>query len=80
MSWMKRLAIAAALAALAFTVAAQVQKPKEIRTFAIVMTGTGGPVEAKEVRTFPIVMTGVGGESGPKEIRTFPINMTGTRK
>ena len=77
---MKTLAVAAALAVLAFPATAQAPKPKEVRTFPIVMTGLGGESEPKEVRTFPIVMTGLGGESGPKEIRTFPINMTGTRK
>lgn len=78
---MKKLALAAALAALSFATAAQqAPKPKEIKTTTINLTGLGGESGPKEIKTTTINLTGLGGESGPKEIKTTTINLTGNRK
>ena len=78
---MKKLALAAALAALSFAAPAQqAPKPKEIRTTTINRTGLGGESGPKEIKTTTINLTGLGGESGPREIKTTTINLTGNRK
>jgi hypothetical protein len=82
MGAMKKLALAALLAALPFAASAQqAPKPKEIKTTTINLTGLGGETGPKEIKTTTINLTGLGGEaSGPREIKTTTINLTGTRK